>query len=334
MNAAQLIDALRARGFTAADVPAASGDDERPWYLSLLVGLAGWLAGVFVLVFIGIFLDLKSTHDLLGIGLALLVVAWLMYFFGGNRVFVDQLALALSIAGQIAITFYLFDTLKTACLIAIAILCMQLVLFVAMPDRVARTLAAFFACVAWVFVVRFWLRPVTGVDVFFDPAGHTIAPRYGIWTLPLEWMITWAPLMTAMTWLRRTEPRWMARPGASYARPAITGLLLGLALAGVGAEPASLFEPGANTLGLPFDWWALFPLLSIALAMFAAWNAYLLRSDALTGLAIVAALLHLARFYYLYGTTLTIKSAIMLIVGGAFLAAAVVIERHGAKAAT
>ena len=107
----------------------------------------------------------------------------------------------------------------------------------------------------------------------------------------------------------------------AFARPAITGLLLALALGGVGAEPISMLAFGVEAIGREFTWWALFPLLSIGLAMVAAFCAFRLRSTGLLGVGILAALAHLARFYYLYGTTLMWKSFIMLVAGAVLLAA-------------
>ena len=114
-----------------------------------------------------------------------------------------------------------------------------------------------------------------------------------------------------------------------YARPLLTGTLLGLSLGGVAAEPFTAFALGLDTIGMRFSWWALFPLLSVALAMFSAWSAFRLRSRGLLGFAILAALFHLSRFYYLYGTTLLWKSVIMLCVGAALLLAGVALRnRH------
>src|SRR3954469_5963839 len=121
MNTTELVDALRTRGLIGADVPVPEDDAERPWFLSILMGVAGWIAGIFVLVFLGILLDLNGLRQMLVIGLVLLGVAWGLYFIGRGRVFVDQLALALSIAGQMAIAAYFFDTLKEALPVAAAI---------------------------------------------------------------------------------------------------------------------------------------------------------------------------------------------------------------------
>lgn len=239
MNA--LIEALRQRGLVAADVAPPAEDPERPWFISLLMGLAGWVAGIFVLLFLTLALDIQSPKDVLVPAVILLGVAWVLYLVGRGRVFVDQLALALSIAGQ--------------------------------------------------------------------------TPRFGAWTLPLAWLISWLPPTALALALRLTETRWMARAAAHLARPAITGLLLGIALCGMSAEPLSTLAFDSNVTGQQFDVWAVFPLLSIALALFAAWNAFALRNAGLLGLAVFAAFVHLSRFYYVYGTTLSIKSAIMLVAG-------------------
>jgi uncharacterized membrane protein len=63
-------------------------------------------------------------------------------------------------------------------------------------------------------------------------------------------------------------------------------------------------------------------LFGVTGALFAAFSAFRLRSQALIGLSIAGALMHVAHFYYQLGTTLLIKSSIMLAVGAAALAAA------------
>ena len=175
MNATGLVSMLRELGLIPSDAPAPPGEPEgRPWFISLLLGFAGWLAGIFVLIFVGLIFDVEKSSQMFVVGLVLLLVAWLLYFAGRAMVFLDQLALALSIAGQFAVAVLFFDKLREPLPITAAILGMQLVLFALMPDRVARTIAAFFASIAWVFVVRFALRPGQGERIFFDssPSSH------------------------------------------------------------------------------------------------------------------------------------------------------------------
>ena len=70
---------------------------------------------------------------------------------------------------------------------------------------------------------------------------------------------------------------------------------------------------------MPFSAWSLFPVLSIALSMYAAHAAFRVQSYGLMGVAIFGALAHLSRFYYLYGSTLLQKSVLMLLIGAALL---------------
>lgn len=330
----ELVDAMRTRGLIAADAPPApEAADERPWFLALLLGLAGWFAGIFVLVFLGLAFNPQSTGALLAIGFTLSGAAFGMYFADRNAVFLDQLALAFSIAGQIALAWAILKDVDTALPVAATLFALQCAVFVVMPNKVARTIAAFFACIAWAYVVRFALRPGQGEDLFFDSHGDVNLPVFGAWTIPVEWLLTWLPMIVALLWLMRTESRWMASGARVFARPAITGLLLGLALAGIASEPVATLAFGIEAMGMRFSWYALFPLLSIALAMFAAYCAFSLRSYGLLGLSVFAALTHLARFYYLYGTTLLWKSAIMFAVGVVLLAAGVALQKRTAGVA-
>jgi hypothetical protein len=333
VSADALVAALRARGLIAADAPSLPDESDRPWYLSLLMGIAGWVAGLFVLGFIVALLDVKSARDVLTIGVVLLGSAWALYAASRSIVFLDQLALALSIAGQIAVALYLVDEFDRALPAAAILLGLQLLLFAVMSYRVARSLAALAATIAWVFVVRSWMRPHEAEHAFIDPHGILTAPLFGPWAVPVEWLLTWAPPITLVVWLRRAEARWLAHAAASWARPALTGLLLGIALGGICAEPQSLLFVDAQGVGLEFSWWTLVPLLSIALAMFAAHVAFSLRNAGLLGTCVVATLVHLGRFYYLYGTTLKMKSLIMLVMGLVLLGAGRMLDRRAKGAA-
>jgi hypothetical protein len=211
--------------------------------------------------------------------------------------------------------------------IAATLLALQLFVLAIMPNKVARTLAALFATIAWMYTVRFLLRPGQGEQILFGH-GSNPDPPLGSWTLPVAWALTWLPLLALAWWLIRNEARWMSSRLRRYARPVLIGTLLGLSVGGIVAEPFTIFAFGIESMGMRFSWWALFPLLSIALAMFSAWGAFRVRSHALLGLAVFAALVHLSRFYYLYGTTLLWKSVIMLTVGASLLLAGIALRKY------
>lgn len=325
MTARELIDALRKRGIVRAEVAGFEADD-RPWFLSLIQGAAGWLAGVFLLVFVGILLEPDSTASIVTCGVVLLASAWGLYRLR-KAVFLEQFALALSIAGQIALAWAIIKDSRSGAFVAGMLFLLQCALFALMPNRIARTLSALFASCAWIYLIRFWLRPGSTSDLFFGNDGLNHAPLFGLASVPIGWIATWAPLVLATGWLVRREAAWMARGAAKFARPAFAGMLLGLSFGGVVTEPLSPFVLGIQEMGLPFNLWSVFPLLSIGLAVYAAYLAFRVQSYGLMGVAILGALVHLSRFYYLYGTTLLQKSVLMLLIGAALLGIAMALRR-------
>jgi hypothetical protein len=317
----EFLTLLQKNGIISAAAPGAPGDTtDRPWFVSLLQGVAGWLAGIFLLVFIGLAFKPESSPALFGLGAFLLAAAWFMYYADRHGAFLDQLALAISIAGQIAVAAAVlkdnFSALNTS-------------VTVVMPNKIARTLAALFATAAWVYTVRFFIRPDNIESVFYTERYSGMVDMFGAWTLPVAWLLTWVPVLALTAWLILRESQWMASSVRRLARPLLTGLLLGLSIGAIIAEPFTVVFLGAEVWGRGIDWLAIFPLLSIALALVAAYGAFRVRNIGLLGFAVFAAMLHLARFYYLYGTMLLWKSVIMLFVGAALLLGGVVLrDRH------
>jgi uncharacterized membrane protein len=328
MTAHALVDALRTRGVIGADAPTLTGPShDRPWFVALLQGVAGWFGGIFLLVFLGVLIRPESTAGIAVCGVALLLGAWALYYADRNAVFFDQLALALSIAGQFALAWAIVKDSESGIFIAATMFVLQCAVFALMPNRFARLLAAFFACAAWVYTIRFLLRPGAGDGHSLDDELIWRSPLTGGYLVPLGWLLTWVPMIALAVWLVEREHRWMASPVRAFARPALSGVLLGIAFAGLVTEPLGIFLLGDEQLGVAIGWWSLFPLLSIGLAVFAMVEAYRVQSAGILGAAVLAALVHLSRFYYLYGITLAEKSLIMVCAGAALLFAARFLRR-------
>jgi Domain of unknown function (DUF4401) len=330
-SAAEFSTLMRAQGLIPSDAPMPPADTtDRPWFVSLLQGVAGWLAGIFLLVFLGLVFKPESGPMIFALGAVLLVAAWFMYHADRHGAFLDQLSLAISIAGQIAVAVSVLKDNYTGLSISATALVVQIFVLLIMPNKIARTLAALFATIAWVYTIRFLVRPGHADRIFFeDQYAREVLPL-GEWTLPLAWLLTWLPLLALAAWLILREPKWMASGLRRIARPLLTGLLSGLAIGAIAAEPFTVVIWGAESWGRGIDWLAIFPLLSIGLTLFAAYGAFRVRSNGLLGFAVFAALVHLSRFYYLYGTTLMWKSVIMLVVGAALLLASVVLRNRQA----
>jgi hypothetical protein len=317
-----LTEALVERKLIRRKAAPAEPPDDRPWYISAVLGAAGWLAGVFALLFVGLLFEPETAVSFAIAGIVMLAAAFGLYA-AGRSAFFDQLALALSIAGQLALTWAAAQATESAGGTAALVTLLQLVLLIAMPNRMAKVLAAFFACIAWALAVRFALWGETMLsDVSREvPLGLAL----------VSWLVIWAPLIVACQALIAYEARWMAGRARLLARSALSGLLMALALATWASEPLGSLvfwsPPGESYV----NWLVLWPLLGAATALFAAVCAYRLRNRALVGLAIAGALLHVMQFYYLLGTTLIIKSMIMLAVGIALLVAAWGLGRSGSQ---
>jgi hypothetical protein len=333
LSTADLVDALHTAGVidpTAPPPPDTAHD--RPWYLALVQGFAGWLSGILLLCFIGLLIRPDSTATIVVLGVGLTGGAWALYFIDRKAVFLDQLALAISIAGQLALAWGILRDVDSPAVGALVLFGLQCVVFFVMPNHVARVVATLFACIAWAYFARFALWPGYGraSDFFFDSGGARI-PVFGVWTMPIVWLLTWGPMIALMITLIAREPRWMSSGIRALARPALTGVLLGAAVGGFAAEPLwfMLFGSGFESMNaLPITWWSLFPLLSIALTLLAAHCAFRLRSMGLLGVAIFAALMRLSLFYYQYGSSLLAKSAIMLALGVALLAGGMLLRKR------
>ena len=295
---------------------------ERPWYIGLLLGTAGWIAGLFALVFIGALFH--KAGALLGAPL-LLAAAWGLYKVDREGAFVSQLALALSVAGQFLAVFWLGDTFfkSTHSLagIAFAALVLQLVLLVVMPNRLHRTMSALFAVIAWAVFVRYgmWDEP------FWD------SRRKEPLTLPLAlggWAIVWLPAAGLLYLIIRREAEWMARGWQEMMRPAAVGLIVALAVTTLISQPFETF-PWMSSSAPGQGGKAIWPLLSAGAALGALVAAFALGNRGLAATCIIAALMHMSHFYYAMGTSLLTKSLTMIAAGAILLWSARSMRRGG-----
>jgi len=320
---ARLEEGLRGRALLAADAPPLPpGKPGRPWFVVLLLGFSGWLAGLFGLLFLGLLFKPDGAPGFAVIGAVLLAGAFGLYRVADGA-FQEQLALAVSIAGHVSITVAIGLGTDSPAGTAFAVAAIQAAWAVVVPNRAARALATLFGAIAWALAVRFaWW----GHD--FDHHHRQVSLLAAL----VGWVVVWGPVVVAALSAVAGEVRWMAAGRARLVRPLLVGLLLALGFGTLVSQPtpALLFwepEGPART-----DWLALWPLLSVGGSILALALAHALRSRPLMGAAIAAALLHVVHFYLLVGATLLTKAAIMGVVGLLLLAGAALLERRGRPA--
>ncbi len=294
--------------------PEATAPATRPWYIGLLLGASGWLAGGFLLVFVAMLFHPDSAAGAAFSGVVLLAAAWGLFKADRDGTFTSQLALALSFAGQCLVLFAMVEHRSSMAVVAGAACVLQLAMLVLMPNRLHRSISALFALVAWALAWRFGLFGEPSWNAANDKASSLPAALVG-------WCVTWLPVGAAAWWLIRHEPTWISRGWAPVLRPALTGLIIGIAFATLISYPLESFRWWGSA-PVRTDWLALWPLLSAGAALAAVAAAFALGSRALMGAGIVAVLLHMSHFYYALGTSLLLKSLLMLVMGAALLFAA------------
>jgi hypothetical protein len=287
--------------------------DDRPWFISIVLGVTGWLAGAFVLACIFLLFKPQGAGGFSLVGLILLSTAFGLYAADRDSEFFDQLALALSIAGQLGLTLAADQATKSTAATAALVTLMQVVLVFAMPNELAKKLAAFFACCAWALTIRFawWGERRWGST----EEAIALAPAL------IGWVIVWLPILGTVHLLVVRESSWMAGQLRSVARPALTGLLVALSVATWCSEPFSSMQFWQRAGAAQTNWLVLWPLLGAIVALCASVYAFRLRHRALIGTAIAGALLHVMQFYFLLGTSLLVKSGLMVALGIAALLA-------------
>jgi uncharacterized membrane protein len=147
-----LWEKLEAANIVSGPAPS-QGDGVSPWYVKLMLGLAGWLASAFLYAFVyrmtkSLGLDWNETWLLTLLGGAMIAVAYGL-MLQKRREFLTHFAIATSLAGQYMVVKAIFgyidgDEALTWLLIAVV----EVLLVGLMPNYIHRVLSAFFCTIA------------------------------------------------------------------------------------------------------------------------------------------------------------------------------------------
>ncbi|MFN3580055.1 MAG: DUF4401 domain-containing protein [Pseudomonas sp.] len=200
---------------------------DSPWWLALLLGIAAWVSALFIIgSFMGpwlLFVEGSLGRSLAGAAL----LGFGIWLFSHPGVFVAQLALALSLAGQGLLVYVLgssldassFPSLRSAALVCLPLSALLLWLPV---SRLFRQVSAFFA--------------LASIAVLLESGPQLALLASGL------------ALVAAWGWLQR--PAWAAHPLAARLRPlldAATFMALVLAAYGEREWLVRLLDSGVMT---------------------------------------------------------------------------------------
>jgi hypothetical protein len=135
---------LRGAGLVAGELPGA-GEARAPWFVRLMLGIAGWVGALFLLGFVGVgfVFVMESSIASFVVGAGACALSVVIFRAARKNDFVAQFGLAVSLAGQALMVFgaaQWFERSTTG--IALYIALQQALLFVLVPNLVHRLWAA------------------------------------------------------------------------------------------------------------------------------------------------------------------------------------------------
>jgi hypothetical protein len=149
-SAQQLWSKLASAGLTVGDMPEAQ-ETHAPWYVRVMLGIAGFIAAVFLLGFVGVGLAfvLESKTASLAVGFMMIAAAYAVFRAAPRSDFGSMFALAVSFAGQALVAYGAWGLLNhRGGQHWDAIAAIEAILALAMPNFIHRGVSAYAAVVA------------------------------------------------------------------------------------------------------------------------------------------------------------------------------------------
>jgi uncharacterized protein DUF4401 len=149
-SAQQLWSKLASAGLTAGNMPEAQ-ETHTPWYVRVMLGIAGFIAAAFLLGFVGVGLAfvLESKTASLAGGCMMIASAYAVFRAAPHSDFGSMFALALSFAGQALVVYGVWGMLNyRSGQPWVAIAAIEAILTLAMPNFIHRVVSAYAAVLA------------------------------------------------------------------------------------------------------------------------------------------------------------------------------------------
>lgn len=315
------------------DLPPA-GEARVPWYVRVMLGIAGWIGAMFLLGFVGAAFAvlMRSSGAAFVLGAGTCAAAVFIFRAVPKNDFVAQFGLATSLAGQMMMAFAAGQWFERSLAgIALFVALQQAVLFVVVPNFVHRAWSAWTGLLAASYAMLdaglFAFTPALSCAAFaalalseFRLARHGSMVRAGTYGLALAatQVVIFHGGALEVLFLSKGAPGVLLGPvGTWLGRLASLAVLLwttvmllrreGLALS---SGPGRVGLAGALVLGLvSLKAPAVGPAAAILVLGFA--NA----DRVLAGLGVVALLGYLSQYYYALHATLLEKSGLLVATG-------------------
>jgi hypothetical protein len=330
---------LRGAGLVEGEMPA-PGDARAPWFVRVMLGIAGWIGALFLLGFVGaafVFV-FKSSGAAFLVGAGACAASVAIFRAAPKNDFVAQFGLAVSLAGQAMLVYGAAQWFRpSATGIALYIALQQALLFMLIPNFVHRLWAAWSCALAGSYAMLdaglYAFTPAATTAAFlwlalseFRLARHGSMVRAGVYGLALaavQAAVLHGKLVADFIFRHGQHGISLGEPGIWLARLASLAVLLWAVVVLLKREGLTL-SSGQGRVGLAGA--LILGLVSIKAPGVAPAAAILVVGYAnadrvLAGLGIFALLGYLSHYYYSLQATLLEKSGLLAATGIALLAA-------------
>lgn len=178
----QLWQQLEQQGLVTGELPPVS-EVATPWYVRVMLGVAGWIGALFLLFFVGVIFEavLHSVAAALFVGTIVCVAAFFIFRYLGNTDFGAQFGLAISMTGQGLFISGLFEAFDSDTVLAsFSIFVFQALLTLVMPNFIHRVLTSAVAMLALTFALM-------RLDIYGFASGIAAVGFAIIWLNELYW---------------------------------------------------------------------------------------------------------------------------------------------------
>jgi len=333
MNREELWGRLQQQSLAEGDLPPVDADAS-PWYVRVMLGVAGWIGALFLLGFVGVGFSfvMKSTAPALIVGALGCVAAYAIFHAARDNDFAMQFGLAVSLAAQAIFIFGLFNGFRHGTFtLYVLIVVFEATLALLVPNFIHRVLTSAAAAFALSYAL-------SSLGLYGVSSGVVACGLAMIWMDQRRWLGSgnlWRPIgyglvlaliqiessslfgLSMMLWSTARGIGWWV--GTAMVTVVLVWAVMrmldqqGIAVsskAGVVAMAAAVLV-GAVSLVAP----------GLATAMLILLLGFTTGNRILMGLGLFALLGFLSHYYYQLQTTLLVKSMVLAASGGVLLIA-------------
>jgi hypothetical protein len=320
---------LREQGIVQAEQPSYENVDS-PWYVKVLLAFSGWLAAIFILGFIGLAFTFvfKDSAVAAIVGVFMIFGAFAMLRIAANE-FVEHMGLAVSMVGQILLSYAILDISQDKAAAWLLITVVQGALVMLMPSFVHGVVSSFVAGIALSIAfsemhIPYLIGGLIMLSTSFCWINEFRYPQHikKIRAIGYGLVLALISLKATTLFSYRVFGEFSSSRYEFWAQPWLGEVLLGVATLYVAWSILQRYEqPLTSRLSITSLWATLVvcvlsvSIQGITVGIVIICLGQLCKNRVLLGLGISSLLFYISLYYYLLDKTLMDKSKSLFVIG-------------------